>query len=140
MAISQPIRARLAIDAALPPRTTGAQSRARALTTVLLLMSALSLRACVSGDVPAAPADDPVLVEGRSLYSANCVNCHGTDGGDGIGSKLNGGRLLERYPDPVEQFMIVAEGRRAMPSFSEKLSADELEAVVRYTREIIAEQ
>ncbi len=146
MAISQPIRARLVIEAARLPQVADARSSTRRpsmatmLTMMMLSLVALSLSACVSGDVPAAPADDPVLVEGRALYSANCVNCHGTDGGGGVGSKLNGGRLVERYPDPAEQLLIVTEGRRAMPSFAEKLSADELEAVLRYTREIIAEQ
>jgi cytochrome c oxidase subunit 2 len=94
---------------------------------------------CVAGDVPAAPADDAQLVEGRGLWTANCVNCHGTDGRGGVGTKLNDGELVRRLPDPDEQLRIVAEGQRAMPAFGEKFSDDELEAVVRYTREIIAE-
>ncbi|MDH3683792.1 MAG: cytochrome c [Acidimicrobiia bacterium] len=104
-----------------------------------LLALALAVSGCISGDVPAAPADDAELVTGRTLFAANCVNCHGSDGGGGRGSKLNEGRLIERYPDPADQFAIVADGRRAMPSFAGKLTDAELDAVVRYTREIIAE-
>lgn len=107
---------------------------------VSAVVAALAITGCVAGDAPAAPADDEELVEGQQLYQANCVACHGTDGAGGRGSRLNGGRLIERYPDPAEQLAIVADGRRAMPGFSGRLSADELDAVLRYTREIIAEQ
>lgn len=140
MATSQPIRARLVNGHCRWGSVGASRSGTRLAALVAVGVSAIALSACVSGDVPAAPPDDPVLVEGQALYSSNCVNCHGTDGGGGVGSKLNGGRLTERYPDPADQLMIVAEGQRAMPAFAEKFSDSELEAVVRYTREIIAEQ
>ena len=112
---------------------------ARVLSVLVSAVAVASVvTGCVAGDVPAAPADDAELVEGQTLYQANCVACHGTDGGGGSGSRLNGGRLLERYPDPDEQLAIVTDGRRAMPAFSGRFSSEELEAVVRYTREIIA--
>lgn len=96
--------------------------------------------ACVDGDVPAAPGDDPVLVEGQAVYAGNCANCHGTSGGGGRGTRLDGRQVLERYPDPADQLEVVANGSRAMPGFGEKLTGEQLEAVVRYTREVIAEQ
>lgn len=50
---------------------------------------------------------------------------------------MNGGRLERAHPDPAAQRDIVANGRGTMPAFSGRLSAEELDAVVRYTREII---
>lgn len=136
MAPSRSVR-RPRATASRPADPSGASLAARAGTPVLLALS-MALSACVSADVPEAPPDDPVLVEGRVLYIANCVSCHGDDGGGGVGSKLNEGRLFDRYPDPAEQYAVVAEGRRAMPAFESKLTAAELDAVVRYTREVIA--
>lgn len=95
--------------------------------------------ACAAGDVPEVPADDAQLVEGRALWATNCVNCHGSAGGGGVGTKLNEGALLELYPSPDEQRLVVVEGRGAMPAFGGKFTGEELDAVLRYTREIIAE-
>ena len=95
--------------------------------------------ACAAADVPEVPADDAQLVEGRALWASNCVNCHGSDGGGGVGTKLNEGALLELYPSADEQRQVVVEGRRAMPAFGAKFTDEELDAVLRYTREIIAE-
>lgn len=96
--------------------------------------------ACGGADVPEAPADDAQLVAGRLVYANNCAPCHGASGGGGVGAKLSGGKLVEQIPDPADQRLLVENGRNQMPGFSEKLSAEEIDAVVRYTREIIAEQ
>jgi mono/diheme cytochrome c family protein len=104
------------------------------------LVGSLLMAGCVAGDVPEAPAADPVLVEGQAIYTASCVNCHGPAGGGGQGARLNGGRVVTQYPDPADQREVIANGQRAMPAFGEKLSDAELDAVVRYTREILAEQ
>lgn len=92
------------------------------------------LVACV-GDAPAVDGSDPALVQGRQLYINNCIGCHGADGGGGTGTKLNEGVVVANYPDIADQIQVVAEGKNAMPAFSAKLTADELEAVTRYTRE-----
>jgi mono/diheme cytochrome c family protein len=115
---------------------------ALAVGAVLAVVGALGAlgAGCTGGEVPAPPAGDAVLEQGRAVYGANCVNCHGRDGGGGQGTRLNGGHVLEAYPEPADQLEVVAGGRRAMPAFGEKLTADELEAVVRYTREVLAEQ
>ncbi len=94
--------------------------------------------ACAAGDIPEVPADDEQLVEGRALWATNCVNCHGSDGSGGVGTKLNDGALLDLYPTAEEQRLVVVEGRRAMPAFGDKFTDEELDAVLRYTREIIA--
>ncbi|MEM9033443.1 MAG: cytochrome c [Actinomycetota bacterium] len=111
----------------------------------LLLVGALLLLAasCSSGSVPEVPlgADgtaDPVLVLGRDVYGEQCSRCHGADGGGRSGPRLNGDRMLERYPDPAEQLAVIANGRGGMPAFADDLTADELDAVVAYTREVLS--
>ncbi|MEM9134189.1 MAG: c-type cytochrome [Actinomycetota bacterium] len=114
----------------------------RATRLLLFAVAALSLLvAACAGDVaaPEVPGGDPQLVEGRDIYIANCATCHGATGEGGRGSKLNEGRVLERYPEIVDQIELVAGGNGAMPAFSGRLSEAEIEAVVRYTRDILAE-
>ncbi len=107
---------------------------------VLAALAVSALAACGGADVPAAPADDPELVTGRIIYANNCAPCHGAGGGGGVGAKLSGGRVVEQIPDLADQRLLVENGRNQMPGFSEKLTGGEIDAVVRYTREIINEQ
>ncbi len=110
-------------------------------TAVLVLTAPLVALACADGGgAPAAPADDPELVAGRAVYAGNCLPCHGPTGGGGVGPQLNDGRLLANVPDPAEQARIVTEGRKQMPAFGQKLTPDQVAAVVRYTREVVARQ
>ncbi|MEM8924932.1 MAG: cytochrome c [Actinomycetota bacterium] len=104
----------------------------------VLVVVAVVIAGCTGGEVPAAPADDEVLVLGAELYANNCRACHGPAGGGGVGTALNEGLVVERYPDIADQIALVRNGVRAMPAFGEKLSDDELEAVVRYTREVLS--
>lgn len=102
----------------------------------------VALAACSSGDAPEVPegADgtrDPVLVEGRDVWSSNCSRCHGASGGGGAGPKLSHGRAEERYPDVADMVAVVTEGRNAMPSFGGSLSDEQIHAVVRYVREVL---
>ncbi len=112
-------------------------------TRPVLVLAALAgpvLAACGGADVPAAPADDAELVTGRMVYANNCAPCHGASGGGGVGAKLSGGKLVEQIPDPADQRLLIENGRNQMPAFNEKLSSAEIDAVVRYTREVIDEQ
>jgi mono/diheme cytochrome c family protein len=103
----------------------------------------VSLGACAPATAPEVPAagpggrPDPALVAGREIYTRRCAACHGTAGGGGRGPALDGDRLIERYPDPADQVRVVAEGRGGMPAFEGVLDPEELEAVVRYTREVL---
>ena len=64
-------------------------------------------------DVPVGPdgTADPVLVEGRAIWASQCSKCHGSSGGGDQGPGLNNGRVIEVYPDPADQIMVVVEGR-----------------------------
>ena len=89
--------------------------------------------------MPAAEGGDPdpVLVDGRQVYIDRCANCHGNDGRGGQGPSLAQGAMLEAYPEAAEQVALVTDGYQSMPSFADSLTAAQIEAVVRFTREIL---
>jgi mono/diheme cytochrome c family protein len=78
--------------------------------------------------VPAAAADS-----GEAIYATRCAGCHGTDGSGGFGPAL-AGLVVEDFPDPADEAAVVTNGRGAMPSFEDTLSAEQIAAVVEYTR------
>lgn len=117
----------------------------RRLTTAVclaacLLVTAAAVTACGARqvDVPAAPDGDVVLTEGREIYIRNCASCHGASGGGGRGPRLNEGRVLAEYPAIEDQISVVRDGQNNMPAFGGKFSEEQLEAVVRFTREVLA--
>ena len=92
---------------------------------------------------PPAIAGDPLLVEGREVYLARCLSCHGPSGrGDGpIARGLAGppvGDLTDaqwKHGDrPEEVLAVVAQGVRdtAMPGWKSTLSDRDLRAVTAY--------
>lgn len=89
-------------------------------------------------EVPLGPdgTPDPVLALGRDVFASRCSNCHGSAGGGGTGPRL-AGTVEDTYPDPADQEAVVREGRRSMPAFGGSLSNAEIEAAVRYTREVL---
>ncbi len=107
------------------------------------LVFALALGACSPGapEVPlgADGRPDPVLAQGRDLYQGNCVQCHGGSGGGGRGPQLNGGAVVADYPDIADQIDLVTNGKGGMPAYGGRLEPAEIEAVVRYTREVLAD-
>jgi mono/diheme cytochrome c family protein len=92
----------------------------------------------------ASPASPPEAVQaaggldGAALYERNCAGCHGGDGSGGIGPPLGGGRVVARFPDPAEQIVVVTDGRGGMPAFGGSLTAEEIAAIVEYTRTVLA--
>lgn len=111
-------------------------------SSIVLVLVLLLLPGACAGEAPDVPLGpdgepDPELVIGRDVYSRRCANCHSADGSGGTGPKLSDGVVVETYPDPLDQRAIIADGRNAMPSFSGSLSTEQLDAVVRYTREVL---
>lgn len=83
-------------------------------------------------------AADPVLVAGRAVYADRCSSCHDADGsGTGDGPRVNRGRLQVVFPDRGEAAVVVSEGRGRMPAFGGILTAGEIDAVLRYIREVL---
>jgi cytochrome c oxidase subunit II len=83
---------------------------------------------------PAARAASAGAVDGAAVYASNCAVCHGQDGGGGVGPQLGDGAVAEAFPDVADQIDVVANGRGRMPAFGGDLSAEEIAAVVDYTR------
>ena len=101
---------------------------------------ALGLVALVSGcagEPPEVTNGDPELIAGRAIYGASCASCHGMDGGGGVGSRLDGEALVVTYPEIEAQIELVTDGKSRMPAFVGRLDAEQLRAVVRYTREVL---
>jgi len=119
-------------------------------TTFALLcaVTGIGLAGCGGGsDAPSAQtppkptgtlAGDEQLLEGRAVYSRYCAACHGVDGSGGPGKTFTGGALLASQPTPADELAVVRKGLGVMPSFGETLSPAQLDAVIRYTREVLA--
>jgi mono/diheme cytochrome c family protein len=71
---------------------------------------------------------------GAEIYAANCATCHGSDGGGGTGPQLSDGAVVEAYPDPVDEAIVVNDGMNNMPGFEGRLTPEEIAAVVEFTR------
>jgi mono/diheme cytochrome c family protein len=78
-------------------------------------------------------------VDGGAIFGQRCAGCHGGDGSGGIGPRLAGGRVVADFPDPQDQIAVVTNGRGGMPKFDERLSPEEIAAVVDYTRTVLAD-
>jgi mono/diheme cytochrome c family protein len=42
---------------------------------------------------------------------------------------------VEHFPDPAQEEQVIRKGRGAMPAWEQKLTDEQIAAVVRYTRE-----
>ena len=126
--------------------------------SLLALSSGLALAVFVQGSAaqqpqaPAATRPAPVRspevhpdvvaatgVDGAAVFGRSCAGCHGGDGSGGIGPRLAGGRIVVAFPDAEDQIAVVTDGRGGMPAFGERLTPDEIAAVVEYTRTVLAE-
>jgi mono/diheme cytochrome c family protein len=75
------------------------------------------------------------VAAGDAIFRTNCSACHGAAGEGSIGPKLAGGAVVRKFPEIADQIALVSNGRGIMPAWSGRLSSDEIEAVVRYTRD-----
>jgi mono/diheme cytochrome c family protein len=71
---------------------------------------------------------------GAAVFSASCAGCHGSDGGGGVGPQLSGGKVGDAFPDMADEVAVVTDGRGRMPAFGDRLSPEEIDQVVAYTR------
>jgi mono/diheme cytochrome c family protein len=96
------------------------------LTSVLLIL--------VVALAPVAFAAD-----GAAIYKAKCASCHGADGKgqSPMGKKMNlrdlGSPEVQKQTDK-ELYDWTADGKGKMPAYKDKLSADEIKALVAYMR------
>lgn len=99
----------------------------------LVIAAVFTLSGCAQEVSLPADADEE-LRTGADVYRARCASCHGADGGGGLGPTL---AEIESRLDDEGQRSVVEDGRATMPGFANVLSESDLEAVVRYTREIL---
>jgi cytochrome c oxidase subunit II len=95
------------------------------------LASGALLASC--GDSPQRPTD-PVLARGYDVYQDQCASCHGTGGGGGSAPRLKG-VIAGRYDVETHTRIVTGGVGARMPAFGERLSPEEVDAVVRYERE-----
>lgn len=121
-------------------RWWGGQMRMRRQAAVVL-MGVVVVAGCGGEDDPGTATERPAttiagdLQLGERVFARNCASCHGRGGDGGMGPKLADGRVVERYPDPRDHREVVVEGRGAMPAWGDRLTDEEIDAVVRYERE-----
>ena len=110
----------------------------RRLVVAIVIMVFAGSCAGSTPEVPLGPdgSTDEELALGRDVFGARCSSCHGSSGGGGTGARL-AGTVVEKYPDPADQFLVIFDGRNSMPSFGGTLTDAQIEAVVRYTREVL---
>ena len=75
------------------------------------------------------------LALGQTVYTANCVACHGADGNGAIpqAPKLTDAAFIASYP-ASEFFQAITGGKGIMPAWQDRLSAEERWAAVEYSR------
>lgn len=84
-------------------------------------------------DKPSASADPYAL--GISVYSGNCLSCHGDQGINGHnGPNLQQSKFAENYDNVYNQ---IISGGTTMPAFKSTLSQEEIKAVARYVNEVL---
>ncbi len=71
---------------------------------------------------------------GAEIFAARCAGCHGRDGGGGIGPQLSDGKVVDAYPDAADEATVVTDGQGRMPAFGGRLTPQEIDQVVAYTR------
>jgi mono/diheme cytochrome c family protein len=85
---------------------------------------------------PQPKGNDAELVEGRSVFVANCQRCHGPRGQGGAGARL-AGVVTRSFPNIQNEINVVTNGAGAMPAWGTTLTPAQIKAVVRYTREVL---
>jgi len=96
-----------------------------------------------AGPPPVEIAKDPLLVQGREIYQARCLSCHGPKGkGDGAIAKNLPGPKVGNFTDatwkhgdtPEQVVAVIAKGAKdtAMSAWGGVLDPPELNAVAAY--------
>jgi mono/diheme cytochrome c family protein len=76
---------------------------------------------------------------GAEIYKAKCEHCHGVDGlSHTFAGKMSGAAQLTSpmavQMQDADLVAVVTNGKKHMPAFGKKLTADQIEAVVGYVR------
>ena len=100
----------------------------RSFFVVALLSATLSASAAAQG------------ADGKAVYDANCKKCHHDDGKPMAGIKKMNPKIAEfsaaffAKQTDAEMLLAIKEGKGKMKAFGNKLSADEMTAVLKYIK------
>jgi mono/diheme cytochrome c family protein len=81
----------------------------------------------------AFPGQKSILPDGKAIFEDKCARCHGRDGTKGLLGAKN--LQISHLPD-AELLQVVTKGRRIMPAWGKRLSAQELQQVVSYVKQL----
>ena len=105
-----------------------------ALQILALLGTAFTVLELFVKDPPALTLSAADAVNGAEIYQQVCAGCHGPKGEGQYGKKLNEGAILQSMPQKADEVKIVLKGKGLMPSFESTLTAEQIDAVVEFTR------
>ena len=108
--------------------------RIRVVRRMVLCGATMFLAAGCANEITLPEDADVEIILGHETYEARCASCHGPDGGGGLGPSL---QELETRLSDDEQRDVITNGRKAMPRFEDTLTDEEIDAIVRYSREIL---
>ena len=112
------------------------QQRVRMVTLVGIILVLLAVILGTNFNRPSEPlAAEATLALGRSIYVENCASCHGPNGEGhaevAAAPALNDREHAWHHADgQLQQFVL--DGGPTMPAFQEKLTNEEVIAVIRY--------
>lgn len=98
----------------------------------LLIVAAYGL-AEMSKKRSAVPGNENASMDGKTIYTANCVKCHGDDGKAGI---MGAADLSETTLDKVAIHSIIKDGKGQMAGFSGTLTDAQIDAVIAYVNSL----
>jgi mono/diheme cytochrome c family protein len=95
-----------------------------------------SVQSCGGNNTPASGTDTAkqnatvsAYTDGKNLYEAKCITCHGADGAAGI---MGAADLSKSALSHDAAIAIVKNGKNAMKAFGSELDDAGIEAVVKY--------
>jgi mono/diheme cytochrome c family protein len=109
-------------------------------------LAALLIATGTAGIVPAGQPPAAGVEQGRRIYEARCLDCHGPQGrGDGVkapflsprpGNLVSAATAAKSDKDLLN---VIANGRprTAMPAWKDQLSEEEQRQVLRYIRSLV---
>jgi mono/diheme cytochrome c family protein len=127
----------VAVMASIPLAVVGFKKKNKALAVLsfALICAAFALAEISKKHpqkaVPSENADDttPKIVDGKAVFEAYCISCHGGDGQAGVAGAAN---LSTSGMDLTSKIEIIRNGKSTMQPFGGTLTDEEIQAVAAY--------
>jgi mono/diheme cytochrome c family protein len=103
--------------------------------TLGFVLFALFLCACTGTHTEQPPNPDMLISAGEGVYVEYCAECHQRDGSgwSNLYPRFAGNPIVTLH-DPEPIIVTVLYGQGAMPAFNDKLTNDDIAAVLSYIR------